>query len=98
MLVEALKAQSESEVGYVRKIAALKSDNRSLRRICGVPLMVDCEQEDEGEQGVGGLERRPGSARPGSARPGPEILLTPGDSEGGGGGGGGGERRRVLIS
>jgi hypothetical protein len=91
MLVEALKAQSESEVGYVRKIAALKADNRSLRRICGVPLLEDSEAEEE-EQGVGGLEKRPASVKPGS-----EAVRYEGERENDAGGGGV-ERRRVLIS
>lgn len=46
MMVETLKSQSESEVGYVKKIARLKADNRSLRRICGVPLMEDSEDDE----------------------------------------------------
>lgn len=89
MVVEALKAQSESEVGYMRKIAALKNDNRSLRRICGVPLMED--SEDEGEGGVETLEGRAqvqASARqsPEQARVDNEVAVTDGPE------------RRVLIS
>ncbi|KIW00303.1 hypothetical protein, variant [Verruconis gallopava] len=47
MLVEAMKLQSQSEIGYVKKIAALKADNRSLRRICGVPLMDDSDDDSD---------------------------------------------------
>jgi PAB1-binding protein PBP1 len=46
MMVEAMKFQSESEIGYVGKIARLKADNRSLRRICGVPLQEDSEDDE----------------------------------------------------
>jgi hypothetical protein len=59
MVVEALKAQSAMETGYVKKIAALRSDNRSLRRICGVPLMEESEDEGDGG-GVGGMESAKG--------------------------------------
>jgi hypothetical protein len=49
-LKEAMKALTEAELPYIRKIAALKADNKSLRRICGVPLMDDSDSDDEEEE------------------------------------------------
>ncbi|TID18468.1 hypothetical protein E6O75_ATG06544 [Venturia nashicola] len=46
-LKEAMKALMEAELPYIRKIAALKADNKALRRICGVPLMDDSDDDDE---------------------------------------------------
>ena len=54
MMLEALKAQSEMEVGYVKKIAALKQDNRSLRRICGVKLLDESDDDEDEGNGVAG--------------------------------------------
>jgi hypothetical protein len=53
MMIEATKLQSESEKGYVTKIARLKADNRSLRRICGVPLMEDSEDDEAAAAAAG---------------------------------------------
>ena len=93
-MVEALKAQSEMEVGYVRKIAGLKADNRSLRRICGVPLGVDSdEEEDRDKNGVHTLER-PEGVREGARQ---MPVRREGEEDGGEGGG---ERmsKRFVIS
>jgi hypothetical protein len=49
-LKEAMKALTEAELPYIRKIAALKADNKSLRRICGVPLMDDSDEDDEEDE------------------------------------------------
>lgn len=88
MMVESLKAQGEMEGGYKRKIARLRSDNRSLRRICNVPLLEESE-EDEEKNGVATLESAQG-VREHSARQSPELVRT---GEGGGGDGG-----RIVIS
>lgn len=45
-----MKALTEAELPYIRKIAALKADNKALRRICGVPLMDDSDDDDEEEE------------------------------------------------
>jgi hypothetical protein len=44
-----MKALTEAELPYIRKIAMLKQDNRSLRRICGVRLMDESDEDDEEE-------------------------------------------------
>lgn len=49
-LKEAMKALTEAELPYIRKIAALKADNKALRRICGVPLMDDSDDDEEEEE------------------------------------------------
>lgn len=49
-LKEAMKALTEAELPYIRKIAALKADNKALRRICGVPLMDDSDDDGEEEE------------------------------------------------
>jgi len=51
-LKEAMKALTEAELPYIRKIAALKADNKSLRRICGVPLMDDSDEDEEEDEVV----------------------------------------------
>lgn len=59
MMVEAGRLQSESELPYLRKIRGLKMDNRSLRRLCEVPLGEDSDDEAEkvgkvvGQKGLG---------------------------------------------
>lgn len=47
-----MKALTEAELPYIRKIAGLKADNKALRRICGVPLMDDSDDDGEEEEVV----------------------------------------------
>lgn len=47
-----MKALTEAELPYIRKIAGLKTDNKALRRICGVPLMDDSDDDGEEEEVV----------------------------------------------
>ncbi|KAF2397742.1 hypothetical protein EJ06DRAFT_532734 [Trichodelitschia bisporula] len=45
----ALKAQADAELPYVKKIASLKAENRTLRRLCNLPPMEDSDDDDEEE-------------------------------------------------
>ena len=49
-IVFAMKLQSTAELPYVRKIARLKADNKSLRRMCGVPLLEDTDDESSDDE------------------------------------------------
>jgi hypothetical protein len=88
MLVKAMHLQSESEIGFVTKIARLKTDNRSLRRICGVPLIDDSEDDEAAEANEARSQIREAASRqsPEQGRNEEVAVMA-----------GGGERERLLI-
>jgi hypothetical protein len=45
----ALIAQTAGESPFLKKIAALKAENASLRRMCGAPKLEDSDEEEEDE-------------------------------------------------
>lgn len=44
---EALKAQSEAELPWIERLAGLKAENRTLRRLCGLPIGEESDDEEE---------------------------------------------------
>jgi len=44
---EALKAQSEAELPWIERLAGLKAENRVLRRLCGLPVGEESDEEEE---------------------------------------------------